>query len=78
MSQMSQTGSHVEHKHNPFIKWVSHVNPNITRIHLTSTHDLFINGLVISNLRVVLDFATHNQLQPLSFFSLNIKDKLIV
>ena len=50
--------SHVEHKLNPFIKWVSRVNPNMTQIHLTSTHNLFINGLIMSNLWTVLDFAT--------------------
>ena len=51
-------GSHVEHEHDLFIKQVSHVNPNMTRTCLASTHDLFINVLVVSDLRVVLDFAT--------------------
>ena len=30
----------------------------MTRTHLVSTHDLFINGLIVSGLRVMLDFAT--------------------
>ena len=51
-------GSHVEHEHDPFIKRVSRVNPNMTWIHLTSTYDLFINGLVMSGLWVVSNFAT--------------------
>ena len=57
---MSQTGSHVEHKHNPFIKRVNHVNSNMTQIHLVSTHDLFINELVVLDSRVVSNFATPN------------------
>ena len=28
---MSQTDSHVEHEYDPFIKWVSCVNPNMTQ-----------------------------------------------
>ena len=40
-------GLHIEHEHNPFIKRVSRVNPNMTRTRLASTHDLFINGLVV-------------------------------
>ena len=51
-------GLHVKHKHGPFIKHVSCVNPNMTRTHLASTHDLFINRLVMSSSRVVSDFAT--------------------
>ena len=47
-----------EPEHDPFIKRVSRVNPNMTRTHLASTHDLFINGLVVSGSRVVSDFAT--------------------
>ena len=49
---------HAEHKHNPFIKQVSYVNSKMTQTHLASTDDLFINGLVVSSLRVVSDFAT--------------------
>ena len=30
---MSQTDSHVEHEYDPFIKWVSCVNPNMTKTH---------------------------------------------
>ena len=37
-----------EPEHDPFIKRVSRVNPNMTRTHLASTHDLFINRLVVS------------------------------
>ena len=48
MGQMGQIGSHVEHEHDLFIKRVSRVNPEMTRTHLTSAHDLFINGLVVS------------------------------
>ena len=51
-------GSHVEDEHGPFIKQVNHVNPNMTQTHLASTHDLFINRLVVSCLRVVSDFDT--------------------
>ena len=47
-----------EPEHDPFIKRVSRVDPNITRTHLTSIHDLFINGLVVSGSQVVSDFAT--------------------
>ena len=49
---------HVEHEHDPFIKRVSCVDPNMTQTHLASTYDLFINGLVMSSSRVVSDFAT--------------------
>ena len=51
-------GSYFEHKHDPFIKWISHINPNMTWTRLASTHDLFINKLVISGSQVVSDFAT--------------------
>ena len=51
---------HVELEHNPFIKWVSYVDPNMIRTHLGSTHDLFINGLVILSLWVMSDFATRD------------------
>ena len=57
---MGQTGSHVEHESDPFIKRINRVNPNMTITHLdlVSTHDLFINKLVVSNLLVVSDFTT--------------------
>ena len=51
-------GSHIGHEHDPFIKWVSCINPNMTQTRLASTHDLFINKLVLSSLRIMLDFAT--------------------
>ena len=40
--------SYVEHEHESFIKQVSHVDLNMTQSCLASTHDLFINGLVVS------------------------------
>ena len=55
---MGQTSLHVKHEHDPFIKWVSCVNPNLTRTRFTSTHDLFINGLIVLGLQVMSDFAT--------------------
>ena len=55
---MSQTGSHVEHKHNPFINWASCVDSNMTWTYLASTHDLFIDELVVSGLRIVSNFTT--------------------
>ena len=55
---MSQTSLHVEYEHNSFIKQASHVDPNMIRTCLVSTHDLFINGLVVSGSQVVSDFAT--------------------
>ena len=55
---MGQTGSHVEHEHDPFIKQVSRIDPNMTQTCLASTDDLFINGLVISSSQVVTNFAT--------------------
>ena len=51
-------GLHVKLEHNPFIKWVSYVDLNMIRTHLSSTHDLFINGLVVLGLWVMSDFAT--------------------
>ena len=57
---MGQTSSHVEYEHDSFIKQVSYVNLNTTRTYLVSTHDLFINELVVSSSWVVLDFATPN------------------
>ena len=53
-------GLYVEHEHNSFIKRVSHVDPNMTRTHLASTHNLFINGLVVLGSRIVSDFALPN------------------
>ena len=47
---MGQTGSHVKYKHDPFIKSVSRVNPNMIRTRLVSTHYLFINELIVSGL----------------------------
>ena len=55
---MSQTGSHVEYKHNLFIKRVSRVNPNMTLTRLASTYYMFINELVILGSLVMLDFST--------------------
>ena len=49
---------HVEHEHDPFFKRVNRVNPNIIRTRLASTHDLFINMLVMSGLRIVSNFST--------------------
>lgn len=57
---MGQMGSHVEHKHDLFIKRVSRVDSIITRTCLALTHDLFINGLVVSSSQVMSDFATPN------------------
>ena len=48
----------VEHEHDPFIKRVSRVNPNMTQTHLTLTYDLFINELVVSGSQIVSNFAT--------------------
>lgn len=50
--------SYVKYEHDLFIKRISCVDPNMTRIHLASTHHLFINKLVVSSSWVVLDFAT--------------------
>jgi len=49
---------YIEHEHDPFIKRVNRVNPNMTGTRLVSTHDLFINGLIVSGSHVVSDFAT--------------------
>ena len=57
MDQTGQIGLHFEPEHAPFIKWVNYIDLNITRTHLTLTYDLFINGLVMSNSRVVSDFV---------------------
>lgn len=51
-------GLHVEPEHDPLIKQVSRVDLNMSRTCLTSTHDLFINRLVVLSLQVVSDFAT--------------------
>ena len=50
--------SHVELEYDMFIKWVNRVDLNMTRIYLTSIHDLFINGLVASDSLVMLYFPT--------------------
>ena len=55
---MGQTSLHVEYEHNSFIKQASCINPNMIRTCLALTHDLFINGLVMSGSQVMLDFAT--------------------
>ena len=55
---MGQTSLHVEYEHNLFIKQASYINLNMIRTCLASTHDLFINGLVMSGSQVMLDFAT--------------------
>ena len=55
---MDQMGLHVEHDHDPFIKRVNRVNPNMTKTCLASTYDLFINRLVVSSSRIVSNFAT--------------------
>ena len=60
--------SHVEHEHEPFIKQVNRVDLNMTWNRLVLTHDLSINGLVVSISQVVLNFAIlthiHNTLPP--------------
>ena len=43
---MGQTGSYVEHEHDPFIKQINYANPNMTRTYLVSIHDLFIDKIV--------------------------------
>ena len=50
--------SHVKHEHDLFIKWVGHVNLNITQTRLASTRNIFINGLIMSGSQVVLNFVT--------------------
>ena len=57
---MGQLSSYVEYEHDSFIKEVSCVNPNTIQTRLASTHDLFINGLVVSSSWVVSDFAIPN------------------
>ena len=60
--------SHVEYEHEPFIKQVNRVDLNMTWSRLVLTHDLSINGLVVSISQVVLNFAIlthiHNTLPP--------------
>ena len=68
---MGQKRSHVEHEHGPFIKRVNNVNPNITRICLASTHNLFINGLVMSSSRGCVKFWHPYSTPPPSFFNPN-------
>ena len=70
MDQTGQTSLHFEPEHDPFIKWVSCVGLNMTRTHLASIHDLFINGLVMSNSRVVSDFAIPKNKVQSSCFTL--------
>ena len=67
---MGQIGSYVEHEYDLFIKRVSHVNMNITWTHLVSTHDLFINRLVISNSQVVSNFVIPKDKVQSSCFTL--------
>ena len=43
---MGQTGSYVEHEHDPFIKQINYANLNMTRTYLISIHDLFIDKIV--------------------------------
>ena len=52
------TGSRVQHKHDPFIKRVNRGDPHMTRTYLASTHDLFINRLVVLDLQVMSNLAT--------------------
>jgi len=59
-------GTHVKHEYDPFNKWISCVNPNMTRTRLVLAHYLFINGLVMSGLRIVSNFATPSMI-PLCF-----------
>ena len=47
---MGQIGSHVKHEHDLIIKRVSCSDSNMTRTRLDSTHDLFINRLVMLDL----------------------------
>ena len=55
---MGQMGSHVKHENNLFIKRVNRVNSNITQTRLALTYDLFIKMLVMSGLRIMLNFST--------------------
>ena len=70
-------GSYVEHEHDPFIKRVSHVNSNMTRTHLVSTHDLFINELIVLDSQVVSDFAIPNSRLFWIFFKI-LKPKFVI
>ena len=70
MDQTGQIGLHFEPKHAPFIKWVNYVDLNMTRTHLVSTHDLFINRLVISNSQVVSNFVIPKDKVQSSCFTL--------
>ena len=63
-------GLHVKHKHDPFVKRVSRVNLNITQTCLTSTNNIFINELIVSELWIMSDFITptlHHLLVALTF-----------
>ena len=54
-----------EPDHNPFIKQVNCVNLNMTQTNLTSTHNLFINGLIMLDSRILSNLATLTHwLQP--------------
>ena len=57
MSQTGQMGSHIECEYNSFIKRVNHVNPYMIQTRLASTHNLFINRLVVLGLWVVSNFV---------------------
>lgn len=39
--------SHVEYEYDLLIKRISRVDLNMTRIHLASTYDIFINRVVV-------------------------------
>ena len=60
MGQTGQTGSYAKHEPDSLIKRVNCVNLNMIRTRLASTHDLFINGLVVLSSWVVSDFTTPN------------------
>ena len=62
---------HVEHEHNPFIKWVNHVNLSMTWICLASTHNIFINGLVMSSLQGCVRFCHPYSTPPPSLLNPN-------
>lgn len=51
-------GLHVKYEHDPFIKRVNHVNPNMIQTRLASTHDLYINELIVLGSQAVSNFAT--------------------
>ena len=51
---------HVEYKPDSFIKRVSHVDLDMTWIHLTLAYNMFINRLVVLGSQVVSNFVTPN------------------